>query len=432
VAIGIRDSLMHMHLIGSTGAGKSTLITNLVVQDMQAGRAVAVIEPKGDLIEEILRRVPEHRIDDVVLLDPADSRPVGLNPLIQPGVPGELVVDQVLAVFKGLFGDAIGPRTQDLLTAGLLTLVSQPGMSLVALPLIFTDANFRHRLVSGLDDRLVLAPFWAWYEGLSAGERSAAISPLMNKLRSFLLRPRLRRVIGQLDPKFDLRELFTKKRIVLISLQKGALGPEATQLLGSLSLSMLWQATLGRSAIPAEHRHPTFLYVDEFQDFLHLPQDFSDVLAQARGLGVGLTLAHQHLGQLTSNVKTAVLANARSRIMFSVSQDDAGQLVRGDSRLDPADVAGLRAYEAYAGLLAGSEPQPFASIRTLPLPHGSADPALVREHSRQQWGVPATAIDSALEAMVSGQDEKTRAGEGSKDIGIRSRRRGSKPAEERS
>jgi hypothetical protein len=406
VAISIRDSLMHTHLVGSTGAGKSTLISNLIAQDMDAGRAVAVIEPKSDLIQDVLARVPTDRLEDVVLIDPVDACPVGLNPLIQPGVPGELVVDQVLAVFKGLFGDAIGPRTQDLLTAGLLTLVSQPGMSLVALPLLFTDAAFRQRLVAGIDDRIVLAPFWAWYENLSAGERSAVLAPLMNKLRSFLLRPRLRRVIGQVEPKFDLRELFTKKRILLVNLQKGALGPEATQLLGSLAVSMLWQTTLSRSSIPAERRHPTFLYVDEFQDFLHLPQDFSDVLAQSRGLGVGLTLAHQHLGQLTGPVKAAVIANARSRIIFNVSQDDAAQLVRSDARLTPPDLAGLRAYEAYATLLAGSEAQPFVSIRTAAPTPVRRDPKEAKAVSRRRWGVPATLVDASLEALVGGHPSR--------------------------
>ncbi len=400
LSLAPRDALQHLHVIGPTGVGKSTLLLNLIVQDMAAGRSVVVIEPKGDLVRDVLERVPDHRLDDVVVLDPTDSSPVGLNPLATRGVANEVKADQLLAVFKGLFAESWGPRLQDILTAGLLTLLRTPHMSLPALPLLFTDAGFRRSLLQRVHDPLALDPFWQWFEALSGAERALVLAPVMNKLRAFLLRERLRRVIGQAHPRFDLRRLFTERKVLLVNANTGALGPESAGLLGSLVVSQLWQTALGRSAVPPEKRHPVMVVVDEFQEYLRLPTDLGDVLAQARGLGVGLTLAHQHLGQLPFDVKAAVLANARSRVLFTASHDDASVFVKGDDRLTPNDVVGLGRYEVYASLMADRQATPYASAQTLPPPPAvrRADEAQAR--SREQWGVPAGVVDAELEALV--------------------------------
>ncbi len=407
LALSARDSLQHLHVIGPTGTGKSTLLLNLIVQDMQAGRSVVVIEPKGDLVRDVLERVPEHRLDDVVVIDPTDSAPVGINPLAGRGVAPELKVDHLLAIFKGLFAESWGPRLQDILTAGLLTLTKTPGMSLPALPLLFTDAGFRRQLLARVHDPLALEPFWAWFEALSEAERAFVLAPVMNKLRAFLLRERLRRIIGQAKPRFDLRQVCTKRKVLLVNLATGALGAESAALLGSLVVSQLWQTVLGRSRVLPEKRHPVMVVVDEFQNYLHLPTDLADVLAQARGLGTGLTLAHQHLAQLPLDVRAAVLANARSRVVFTTNHDDASVLVKGDDRLTPNDVVGLGSFEAFATLMADNQPAPYASIHTYPAPPvvRSADEVLRR--SREQWGVPAGVVDAELETLVD------RAGRGS-------------------
>jgi DNA helicase HerA-like ATPase len=400
LALSASDSLQHLHVIGPTGTGKTTLLLNLVVQDMAAGRSVVVIEPKGDLVRDVLERVPNGRLDDVVVIDPTDKAPVGLNPLAARGVASELKAEHLLTIFKGLFIDSWGPRTQDILTAGLLTLTATPGMSLVALPLLYTDARFRQKLLARIRDPLALDPFWDWFEALSPAERATVLAPVMNKLRAFLLRERLRRVIGQAKPRFDLRDVCRKRTVLLVNLATGALGPESSSLLGSLVVSQLWQTVLGRTAVPPERRHPVMVVIDEFQNYLHLPTDLADVLAQARGLGVGLTLAHQHLAQLHPSVRAAVLANARSRVTFTTNHDDASVLVRSDDRLTPADVAGLGRYEVYASLLAGSESTPFASARTLPPPPPIHSAAEVQQRSRERWGVPAGVVDVELEGLV--------------------------------
>lgn len=402
LALSATDSLRHLHALGPTGSGKSTLLMNLITQDMAAGRAVVVIEPKGDLIADVLARVPTERIGDVVLLDPTDTqRPVGLNPLQLNGRSPDLAADQLLGLFHSLYAAHWGPRTHDILGASLLTLARTPGMSLAALPLLLTDAGFRRRILRGVNDPIGLAPFWSAYEAWSEAERAAAIAPVMNKLRPLLLRPELRAIIGQADGGFDLRRIFTERKILLVNLSKGLLGPETSALLGSLVVALLWQAVLGRAAIAPERRHPVFVYVDEFQDYLHLPVDMADALAQARGLGCGFVLAHQYMHQLDPAMRSAVLANAQSRIAFRLPSEDARVIAAG-STLDPEDFQGLGAFEAYAQLVASAAVQPWCSLRSLPPGEPSADPALVRTTSRLAYGRDRAAVEAELQALFFG------------------------------
>lgn len=397
------DSLRHLHVLGPTGTGKSTLLLNLIAQDMHHGRGVVVIEPKGDLIADVLERVPKRRLGDVVLLDPTDeARPVGLNPLATADRSPELVADSLLAVFHGLYLSSWGPRTQDILHAGLLTLARSPNATLVALPLLLTDPAFRRRMLAKVNDPIALGPFWAGFEAWSDAERTTAIAPVMNKLRPFIMRPSLRRVIGQVQPRFEVRQVFTQRKILLVSLRKGRLGPEAASLLGSLVVAQLWQATLERSSIEPVRRHPVFVYFDEFQDYLHLPTDLGDALAEARGLGVGLTLAHQHLHQLEPAMRSAVLANARSRVCFQLGHEDARLMAAGTSQLEAEDFQSLNRYEVYAALMAGGSVQPWCSLRTEAPPTTTSDLAAVREASLQRYGTARQDIEAELATLVTG------------------------------
>ena len=357
------DGLGHMHVLGPTGTGKSTLLLNLITQDLEAGRGVVVLEPKGDLIRSVLERIPASRLDDVVLLDPSDGQfPVGLNPLAPNGRPPELVADELLGMFRAMY-ESWGPRTNDILAAAFLTLARLPGMTLCALPPLLADAGFRHRVVSRIDDPVGLGPFWAGFDAWSEAERTAAIAPSLNRVRPFLLRPQLRRVLGQPEPRFDLNRVFTERKVLLVNLAKGPLGRETAGLLGGFVLSQLWAAALRRSALPVEQRHPVFVYVDEVQDYLRLPADLGDALVQARGLGVGFVLAHQHLSQLDPQTRAAVLTNARSRVCFQLAGDDARTLASGPVSAD--DLRELAPFEAYAQLFAGGAVRQWCSLRTL-------------------------------------------------------------------
>jgi hypothetical protein len=396
LALTPTDSLRHLHTLGPTGVGKSTLLLNLITQDMAAGRAVAVIEPKGDLIADVLARIPSDRVGDVVLLDPTDTaRPVGFNPLALGGRSPELVADQLLGLFHSLYVAHWGPRTHDILGASLLTLARTPGMTLSALPMLLTDAGFRRRIVSKISDPIGLEPFWSGFEAWSEAERAAAIAPVMNKLRPLLLRPEMRAIVGQTRRSFDLRRIFTERKILLVNLNKGLLGPETSALLGSLVVSQLWQAVLGRAAIAPERRHPVFVVVDEFQDYLHLPLDFADALAQARGLGVGFALAHQYLHQLDPAMRSAVLANAQSRVAFRLPSEDARLLAAGGA-LDPEDFQGLGAFQCYAQLVVNAAVQPWCSASTLLPGKPISDPTAIRTASRERYGVDRAEIEADL------------------------------------
>ncbi len=402
LALSETDSTRHLHLLGPTGTGKSTTMLNLIVQDMEAGRGLVLVDPKGDLVEDVLRRVPPHR-SDIVVLDPTDSdRPVGLNPLAGSERPGELVADQLLSVFKRLYAGSWGPRLQEILHAGLLTIAVRPDLTLCHLPLLYLDAGLRRRLVAPVADDPALGPFWAWFESISDAERASVLAPVMNKLRSVVLRPSLRGVLGQTRPRFDLDAALRSRAVVLVNLAKGRLGPEAAQLFGGLFVSQLWQALQSRQAMPTDRRSLVCLYLDEFQDYLALPTDFADVLAQARSAGVSITLAHQHLHQLPPELRSAVLANARSKLVFQTSHDDAAVLARSRPEIETEDLTELAAFEAYASLVADGALTAFASVRTLPAPPTTSDPAAIRAASRARYGVDRSSVEAELRSFGMG------------------------------
>lgn len=421
VALSTHDSLRHLHILGPTGSGKTNLLCNLIVQDMEQGRGVVVIEPKGDLIEDVLQRVPANRLDDVVILDPTDiEMPVGLNPLAREGHSAELVADQLLGVLHTLYASSWGPRTSDILMSALLTLTRTSGASLVNLPILLTDARYRRRIIGSIDDPIALGPFWAQFEDWSDAERSAAISPSMNKLRPFITRPELRGVLGQANPLFEMRDVFRHRRILLVNLAKGQLGPESSALLGALVVSQLWQTVLSRSKIAPEKRHPVFVYVDEFQDYLRLPVDFADFLAQSRGLGVGLILAHQYLHQLDSGTRSAVLHNAQSRAAFRLAHEDAVALAN-QSVPSAEDFEGLPIFNAYAQLVVGGSVGRWLSLRTRKMSAPTSDPQILRTLSREKYGRERSTIDAAIREIYEGTDRQHQ----ENDIGRRRRPKGS-------
>ena len=409
LGLSVTASLLHLHVLGPTGTGKSTLLANLILQDLQSMRGCIVIDPKGDLVNDVLARVPSERADDIVVLDPSDiSAPVGLNPLsggFDDPAARQLAADSVLAVFHQLYADSWGPRTQDILHASLLTLARRSDASLVMLPLLLTNPGFRRSLTGSINDPIALGPFWAWYENLSDGERSQAIAPVMNKLRAVLMRPGVRAILGQINPRFNIRQVFTENKVLLVSLSKGTVGPDASALLGSLVIAQAWQATLERAAVPAARRRPVMIYVDEVQEYLHLPTDLADALAQARGLHVGFTLAHQFLGQLTPTMRSAILANARSQVCFQLSDDDAIAVARGGPQLVAEDFTSLGQFEIYAKLQTGRGAGNWASGRTLPMPNRAGKPSTVRAASRARWGRPLDEIERGFASLINDASE---------------------------
>lgn len=413
LGISIGDALYHTVLLGPTGAGKSTALAHLALADIHAGRGVLLIDPKTDLVADILARIPEQRRDDVVVIDPTSSRPVGINPLARTqtarsGASPELVADTVLATLKGVFAESWGVRVEQVLAAALLTLARTPGATLVDLPLVLTNPAYRQRLVAASGaDPLGTGQFWAAYEALSEAQRQQWVGPVLTRLQPFLIRPHLRATLGQAAPSFDLGEVFTRRRIVLVSLNKGVLGAESARLLGSLLVGQLWPLILARAAVEPSRRHVVSVFIDEVQDYLSLPGSLADALAQARSLGAAFHLAHQYRGQLPPALKAGIDANARNKIIFSLSVADAAELARQAIGLEAADFQLLPRFGVYARTMHHGRENPWCQATTLPPTPPTQDALALRASSQARYGQDATEVEAALLARLGQTGETT-------------------------
>ncbi len=401
LSISPGDSLEHTLLVGPTGSGKSTAMRHLILADIKASRSVLVLDPKNDLISEIISRIPEDRTDDVVVIDPSEASPCGFNPL---GLGSQhnkaLVADAILSVLHELWQDSWGVRINDVLTAALLTLVDIDGATLLWLYPLLTDEGFRHKITSQVKDRVALQPFWNQFEALSDLQRRQQIEPVLNKLRQFLLRPGLRNILGQAQPKFTLMDLFTQRKIVLVPLNKGIVGGETARLIGSLIVGLTWTLALSRASIPPERRHIVSVYIDELQDYLSLPTDLSDALAQARGLGVGMTLAHQYRDQLPLEIRSGIDANARNKIVFGLNIKDAKDMAAMAPELTAEDFMALPRYQVYTSFQHHGRNVGWVLGKTLPPTPALRDPVELRAQSMARYGTPAEDVEKEYLSML--------------------------------
>lgn len=403
LALKTEDRLRHTFVLGPTGSGKSWLLASLIVQDINAGRGVVAIDVKGDLVSDVLARVEDMDTERVTVLDASKrDRPIGFNILgqVHSEEARELVVDNVVHIFRDIWSAYWGPRSDHILRGTLATLVSTRAHDGSAFTLheivpVLTQPGFR-RLVLG-DERLPggLRSFWQWYEGMSDGERAQAIGPVLNKVEAFTSRTPIRLLLGQSEG-IDLGAVFRERNVLLVSLAKGTLGTETANLLGSLLVSALWQATLARVRVDAARRRAVFAYIDEVQDIVRLPLAIADMLAQARGLGLGLTLANQYLAQLPEAVKAAVLGTVRTQVTFAVEHEDAGVLAKRFDPLTVDDLKGLGQYEiAVRPSVNGTTLAPVTGV-TLPLGRALRDPAELARASRERHGTPRAEVEAAI------------------------------------
>ncbi|HVV12458.1 type IV secretory system conjugative DNA transfer family protein [Amycolatopsis sp.] len=389
----------NMLVIGPTGVGKSTLLARWALDEAAAGRSVIVIEPKGDLVRDILARLPQHRHDDVVVIDPgiSDGTAVtGINPLAGPRQDAERRADSLLHVFRELFGSAIGARSADTLLHSLILAARlQDGTLTDVLP-ILTMPGFRRRVVQQVGDPLVIGPWVQWFDGLSEQQRGQIVAPVANKLRAVSARPNLRHLFAQPQPKFALDDVFARPRVVLVNVNSGAVGPEAAAMISSILLNQLWEGIQRQMTRPAVQRRPVSLIVDEWQTAT-AGLDFADVLARSRGARTSFTLANQNLDQLSPTLRAAALANARSRVIFRPAEGDGRALaaVLGEN-VTTEDLSGLPAYRAVARVLVDARPSDAFEVATPALGPLSTDPDALRRVSIARYGRDPQELDNAI------------------------------------
>ena len=393
----ITDAVYHTHLLGPTGVGKSTVLLSLALADAAEGRGLLLLDPKGDLATDFVARLPQERAGDVVVLDPTNPCPVGFNPLAGPPELAVVTAEAVLGVLAELFRDSWGIRTADVLSAALLTLARIPQATLVWLVPLLTNPAFRRRVLAlAPPDPLGTDVFWQGYEAKPVRTQAVEVAPVLNKLRQLMLRPGLRAMLGQAQPRFGLTDLLKRRRIVVVNLNQGLLGAGAARLLGTLLISQLWQHLLARQADPPQRRQIVSVYIDEVQAFLAgLPGSLADALAQARSLGAAFHLAHQYRGQLSTEMMQAVETNTRSKVYFALSATDAAAAARLAPELEAADFQLLVQYQAYATVMHHGRRSGWFSLATQPAPPAVRDPALLYAASHACYGIPAEQTEAA-------------------------------------
>jgi len=402
VALGVVDGRYHTHVEGSTGSGKTTLLLNLSLAHITAGRGIIVVDPKGDLVTDILDRLPFAYADRVVLLDPDQNPPPAFNPL--QGDDDDLVVDNIVSIFGKIYARHWGPRIDDILRSALLTLMGRANPMLTLVPPLLNNKQLRAELTAPLGDPAGLGGFWAWYDALPEGIRAQAVGPVLARLRAMLLRRFVRRVVGQPTSSFDMGAVLDGG-ILLCRLPKGVLGDDTTKLLGSFVVASAWQAATARSNQPEPSRRDAVLVIDECQNFLNLPRSIDEICAEARGYRLSLVLAHQNLTQLPRETAAAISANCRNKIYFTCSPEDARVFARHTlPELDEHDLSHLDAYTAAARLVVDGAETPAFTLATRPPPPvvGSADAIRARcaelTAARLPAGQPANARRAGLPA----------------------------------
>lgn len=397
IAQPVRGALSHSIIAGPTGVGKSTLLTSLLEQDMAAGRGLVLIDGKGDTVAALLARVPEHRRDDVIVLDCASSGALpGIRLFGLTDNEPELAADVVLSVFADLFKDSWGVLSERYMRAGLVAVAHDDHGTLADVPFVFTDAAYRRKLMTKMADPLVRATLQS-FEAMSTGERAQQLGSTLNKLSSLLGRPVVRTVLGQAAPALDFHEVLRKKQIVVVSLAPARVGAAASRLIGAVVVFGLFQAVQARAGMTERARTPFMVCIDEPKALGDLPMPLDALLEQARGLGVGVTVAPQSLVQLPKSLRQAILTNAGTRIAFTQNADDARLLAKDLSGVAPEDLQDLAAFEAVARIgLGPGDVAPPVTIRTAAPNKPTSNADEIRKRSEARYGQTLRQVDAAI------------------------------------
>ena len=406
VDFGIKkdDRRRHMYIIGKTGTGKTTLIRNMIIQDIRNGEGLAVIDPHGDLFHYVLDYIPEERLDDVVVFDPADIEyPVALNmfELFDPDQKA-LVASGLIEIFRKRFEFSWGPRMEHLLRNIFLTFLEVPNSTLLGVTRILVDRSYRRYIVNLIEDS-VLREFWNHeFEQMMSNDRMSAeaVGPIQNRLGPFLSTPTIRNLMGQAVGTVDIPAIMNSKKILLVNLSKGGIGEDNSAILGSFLVSRLWFAALTRTSIPEPDRQDFHVYVDEFQNFA--TSSFASILSESRKYRMNLVMAHQYISQLApqgdSTVRDAVFGNVGTLMTYVTGAEDAevlGQLFT--PTLEPTDIVHLGRFQLYLKLMIDAQQsRPFSAQALPPIEDAIGSREEVIARSRKNYGRPRRKVEEAI------------------------------------
>jgi len=407
VALAVPDARYHLHMVGSTGSGKTTLLTNMIVDGILAGRGTVVIDPHGDLVLDILDRLPASVADRVVLFDPDQPNPPTLNPL--EGRDHDLITDNLVSIFGSIFVKAWGPRMDDVMRVSCLTLLKHANVTLQHIPPLLTSAQFRSEMTADLDDPEGLDGFWGWYDEMTPALRSQVIGPVLARLRAFLLRDFVKRSMRYPKSSFDMGAILDGG-VLLVRIPKGILGEDTSRLLGSLILAKVWQAATARAATPVEQRRDCQIVLDECQNFLTLASSLDTMLAEARKYRLSMVLAHQDLAQFPRELLAAVSANARNKVYFTCSPEDARVLARHTlPELDEHDLSHLDAYTAATRLVVAGRQTSAFTMRTRPPRPAVGEATAIRQVAAQAVpGQDTSAVDDLVKRLTKREKDRAR------------------------
>ena len=361
------DRRSHLYVIGKTGTGKSTLLENLIQQDIDAGEGLALLDPHGDLVERMVASLPAHRARDLVYFDvPGGKGSLVFNPLSSVPLPKRtLAASGLLEVMKKLWADSWGPRLEHILRNALLALFDQPEATLADVLRLLTDADFRHQAVSYVRSPQVRTFWLREYPGYPDRFRAEAIAPIQNKVGAFLADPLLYRILTAPRSSFDLRQIMDEGKLLLVNLAKGKIGEDTAALLGAMLVASIGFAAFTRAEVPERSRRDFWVYLDEFQSFTTL--SLATMLSELRKYRVGMTLAHQYLAQLEEPIRDAILGNVGTLIAFRLGFADAEILAQEFYPIfSAADLVALPNYAVYLKLMVDGTPTPPFSAETLP------------------------------------------------------------------
>jgi len=406
------DRRRHIYVIGKTGMGKSTILENMLFDDIQKGKGVAVVDPHGDLADAVINFVPENRIDDVIIFDPSDKEhPISFNVLsCKNEEHKDLIASEVIGVFKKMFAESWGPRLEHILRNTILALIEVPDTSMLGIMKMLADKQYRNNIIQQVKDPMVLS-FWKDEFGSWQPRQVAeAASPIQNKVGQFLSSSAMRNILGQTKSSIDFREAMDTKKIVIVNLSKGKIGEDNSALLGSMIITKFQIDAMSRASIPEKDREDFYLYVDEFQNFA--TDSFATILSEARKYHLNLTVANQYLEQMPEEVRNSVFGNVGSMISFQVGFDDAEFLSKQFAEIITAyEIGDLPKYHAYIRLMIDGMPSRAFSAKMLPPPEFTPNEkikAKIISTSRKKYTVSKKEIEKeiALWSQNSTQTKK--------------------------